>query len=91
MYMDNIKPIAKNEDELEILIQTVRIFRQDIGMEFDIEKCAMLVMKNSKRHMTEGVELPNQIIIRTLREKETFRYLGILKADNIKQMKLNLF
>ena len=35
-------------------------------MEFGIEKCAMLVMKNGKRHMTEGVKLPNQVIIRTL-------------------------
>ena len=66
MYMDDIKLFAKNEKELETLKQTVRIYCQDIGMEFDIEKCAMLVMKSGKRHMTEGVELPNQVVIRTL-------------------------
>ena len=33
MYMDNIKPLAKNEKELETLIQAVRIYCQDIGME----------------------------------------------------------
>ena len=38
MYMDDIKLFAKNEKELENLIHTVRIYSQDIGMEFGIEK-----------------------------------------------------
>ena len=33
---------------------------KDKRMEFGIEKCAMLVMKSGKRHMTDGMELPNQ-------------------------------
>ena len=40
-------------------------------MEFGIEKCVMLVMKSGKRNMAEEVELPNQVAIRTLGEKET--------------------
>ena len=39
-------------------------------MEFSIEKYAMLVMKNGKRHMTDGMELPNQDEIRTFRESK---------------------
>ena len=31
----------------------------------------------------EGVELPNQV--RTLGEKETYKYLGILEVDTNKQ------
>ena len=31
MYMDDIKLLAKNEKELENLIQAVRIYSQDIG------------------------------------------------------------
>ena len=42
MYMDDIKLFAKNEKELETLIHTVRIYSQDIGMGFGIEKCALL-------------------------------------------------
>ena len=53
-------------------------------MEFGIEKCTMQVKKSGKRHITEGVELPNQVI-RTPREKKTYKYLGILEADTIKQ------
>ena len=42
-------------------------------------------MKSGKRHMIDERELPNQDKIRTLEEKETDEYLGILEADTIKQ------
>ena len=88
MYMDDIKLFAKNEEELETLIHTVRIYRQDIGMEFGIEKCTLLVMKRGKRHLTDRIELPNEDKIRTLAENETYKFLGILEADTIKQVEM---
>ena len=86
MYMDDIKLLKKPKTKIEseILIQTVRIYSQDIGMEFGIEKYAMLEMKSGKRHITEGVELPNQVIIRTPVGKKTYKYSGILETDAIK-------
>ena len=86
--MDDIKLFAKNEKELETLIHTVRIYSQDIGMEFGIEKCALLVIKSGKRHLTDGIELPNQDKIRTLAENETYKYFGILEAVTIKQVEM---
>ena len=86
--MDDIKLFAKNERELETLIHAVRIYSQDIGMEFGKEKCVMLVMKSGKRHMTDGIELPNRDKVRTLEENETYKYLGILEADTIKQVQM---
>ena len=50
MYKDDIKLFAKNEKELEILIHTVRIYSQYIGMGFGIEK--MCRTSNEKREMT---------------------------------------
>ena len=88
MYMDNIKLFAKNEKEPETPIHAVRIYSQDIWMEFGMEKCAMLVMKSGKRHLTDGMELANQDKIRTLAENETYKYLGILEADTIKQVEM---
>ena len=38
--------------------------------------------------MTERIELPNQGKIRTLGKKETYKYLEILGADNIKQAEI---
>ena len=64
--MNDIKLFGKNEKELETLIHAVRIYSHDIVMEFGMEKCAMLVMKSGKRHMTDGMELPKQHKIRTL-------------------------
>ena len=57
-------------------------------MEFSIEKCAMLVMKSEKRHLIDGMELPNQDKIRTLAENDTYKYLGILEVDTIKQVQM---
>ena len=84
MYTDDIKVFAKNKKELETLIHAVKIYSLDIGMEFGIEKCAMLVMKSGKRHLTDGIELPNQDKIRTRAENETNKYSGILGVDAIK-------
>ena len=50
------KMFAKT-DKVRILIETERIYSQDIGMEFGIEKCAMFIMKNGKREKMEGIEL----------------------------------
>ena len=57
-------------------------------MEFGIEKCAMLVMKSGKRQLIDGMELPNEDKIRTLAENQTYKYLGILEADTIKQVEM---
>ena len=64
-----------------VLLRTARI----LGMEFGIEKWAM---KSGKQHMTDGMKLPNHDRIRTLEENETYKYLGILEADTIKQVQM---
>ena len=38
--------------------------------------------------MTDEIKLPNQDKIGTLRENETYKYLGILEADTIKQVEM---
>ena len=50
MYTDDIKLFAKNKNknELETLIQAVRIYSQDIGKEFCIEKCTMSINRTGK-------------------------------------------
>ena len=88
--MNDLKLFAKkNERELETLIETIKLYCHDIGMEFGQEKYAMLVMKSEKRYMTVQIELPNKVIIRTFGEKETYTYLRILEADTIKQVEKN--
>ena len=68
MYRDNIKLFTKNKKELDTLIQKIRIYSQEIGMEFGINICPKLIMKSGKRE-TKWIELPTLERIRTLGEK----------------------
>ena len=36
-----------------------------------------------------GIELPNEKVIRTLGEKENYKYLAMLEVDIIKQARMN--
>ena len=79
MYIDDIKVFSNNEKELETLIQTIKIYSQDIGIEFGFVKCAMIIMISGERETAEGIELPNQKRIRMLSEKENSKYLQYWK------------
>jgi hypothetical protein len=48
LYMDDLKLIAKSEEELQRKIQTVKTFSDDIHMEFGLEKCAKVTLKRGK-------------------------------------------
>ena len=45
-------------------------------------------MKGGKRQVTEGMEQSNHERIKTLGEKNDYEYVGILKADTIKQVEV---
>ena len=41
LFMDDLKLYSKSEKALDSLIQTVRIFTEDIGMQVGTDKCAI--------------------------------------------------
>ena len=59
-------------------------------MEFGIEKCAMLVMEKGKIVKSDGIELPECKVIKSLHEGENYKYLGILEADKSLEEKMKL-
>ena len=61
-------------------------------MGFGIEKCATLVMKKGKIVKSVGIELPDGKVIKSLQERESCKYLGILVAGKFleEKMKLNV-
>ena len=83
---------TQSEKGLDSLVQTVPVFSGDIGMEFGIEKCAMLVMEKGKIVKSVGIELPDGKVFKSLQEGESYNYLGILEADKFleEKMKLNV-
>ena len=84
LFMDDLELYAKNEKSLDSLIQAVRIFSKDIGIEFGIEKCAMLVLKRGKVATSNGIKLPDESVIKSVKDGESYKYLGMLQADQIK-------
>ena len=83
LFMDNLKMYSKRESVLDCFIQTVRIFREDNGIKFWIDKGDMLMMKNMKIVKSDGIELPNEKVIKLLEERESYKYLGLLEADEV--------
>ena len=74
LYMDDLKLYGRND--------TVRIFSSDIGMQFGIDKCAVLVMKRGKLVLCDGIEMPDGNSIREV-EESGYKYLGVLEADDL--------
>ena len=81
---------SRSEKGLDSLVQTVRVFSEDIGMEFGIEKCAMLAMGKGMILKSVGIELPGGKVIKSLQEGESCKYLGILEADKLLEQKMKL-
>ena len=90
--MDDLKLNSRSEKGLDSLVQTVRAFSENIGMKFGIEKCAVLVMEKGNIMKSVDIELPDGKVIKSLREGESYKYLGILEADTFleEKMKLNV-
>ena len=82
--MDDLKLYGKSEKQVDTLVNTIRIFSKDIGMEFGISKCAVLIMKRGKICTCEGIVFPDAEIIKGLEEGDGYKYLGILEADDLK-------
>ena len=92
IFMDDLKLHSPNEKELDSLVQTIHIFSKDIGMEFGIEKRAMLVIENGKIVKSVGIELPDGKVTKSLQDGKSYKYLAILEADRFlgKEMKLKV-
>ena len=80
LFRDDLKLYSRSEKRLDSLIQTVCVFSEDIGMEFGIEKYAMLAMEKGKIEKSVGIELPDGEFIKSLQEGESWKYLGICRS-----------
>ena len=80
LFMDDLKLYGANKDQLDSLIQVVRIFSQDIKMLFGLEKCAVLEIRRGRPVDSSGIDLPDDQHIGEIGE-EGYKYLGILQLD----------
>ena len=84
LFMDGLKLHGSNEMSLETLIQTVLVFSNDIGMEFGVQKCAVLTMKKGKMANSDGIALTHEATMKGLKEGDNDKYLGVIQADGTK-------
>ena len=84
LFMDDEKLYASNETSRESLIQTVRVFNNDIGLEFGVKKCAVLTMKKGKMDNSDGIALPIKTTMKELKEGDSYKYLGVIQVDGMK-------
>ena len=80
-FMSDFKLYGNSEEEAERLTNTVRIFSNDIPIEFGISKCAHI--KAGKLVSVVGVELSPEEKILELELDKVYKYSGILEANNI--------
>ena len=62
---------------MDLLVQTIRVFSEDVGMEFGIEKCSMLVIETRKVGKSVGIELPDGKVIKSLRKAKVISILEL--------------
>ena len=87
LFMDDLKLFGKSEDQIDLLAQTVQLFSEDIGMEFGLNKCGVLLMKRGKKVRFDGITLLDEQIIREI-EEEGYKFLGILWVDMMREKEM---
>ena len=79
LFMDDLKLYGKNKRQVDTLVHTVRVFSDDIGTQFGINKCAVLIMKKGKMTKCEGIKMPDGSLIKNIDEGDVYKYLGSWK------------
>ena len=85
--MDDLKLFAKNQDQIDSLVQTVHLFSEDIGMQFGLNKRGVLVVKSGKIVKQNGIKLPNGQMMKKI-DESGYKYLGIVEMDKIKETEM---
>ena len=79
LFMDDLKLYGSTMVEVERLCEVVHKFSSDIGMEFGMDKCAVLEMKAGVRVRCDGMELPDGKVMQEV-EDGGYKYLGVLEG-----------
>ena len=65
------------------------ILSEDIGMEFGLNKCRLIMLKIGRLVKFDGIQLPNQEIMEEV-DKYGYSYLGVLELDEIKEHEMKI-
>ena len=86
--MDDLKLFAKDDKNLDEKLQLVKIFSDDIGIAFRLDKCAKVLFKRGKLTRSASLELDIATIIKDLNQEEFYKYLGVNESDGIQHSQM---
>ena len=89
LFMDDLKLYSKSDTQIDWLVRTVHLFSKDIGMEFGVKKCGVLILKRGKVVEYEGVLLPDGELMKVV-ENDGYKYLGILEIDGVMEDEMKM-
>nr|XP_026484151.1 uncharacterized protein LOC113392088 [Vanessa tameamea] len=92
LYMDDLKLFAPSGSQLMELLKVTETFSNSIGMEFGVDKCAVMHVKRGEIMESDGLQLSDSINFRSLSANESYKYLGVSEAlgINVTDMKQSL-
>ena len=76
LFMDDLKLFGKSNNEIDSLVQTVFTYSEDIGIEIDLKKCGVVILKKGKLVKFDGIYLPNQEIMKEV-DENGYTYLRV--------------
>ena len=85
--MNDLELFVKSKNQIDSLVQTVHIFSEDIGMQFGIKKCGVLIMERGKVIRTDGIRLRVGSYMKNI-DEAGYTYLEILQTDKIKEKEM---
>ena len=88
LYMDDLKLIAKSDEELQKQIQIVKKFSDDIHMDIGLEKCAKITFKTGKLIHSQNLVTDINRHIQELEQGKTYKYLGTEESEGIQQQQM---
>ena len=78
LFIDDLKLFAESKDQIDSLVNKVHIhmFSEDIGIEFGIKKCGVLILKQGEvdKINSRSLNLPNGKLMKTI-DEEGYKYL----------------
>jgi len=75
-YMDDLKLLGRNENELKNEMKIVQTINKDINMNFGLEKCARICLKRGSVQSKMHVESTFENDIKELDPRKAYKYLG---------------
>ena len=83
LYVDDLKVHTASEGKLERALRETRVTMEDIGLQSNERKCAVVHVKRGCLQESSDMRCGEQELVKSLKEDSQYKFLGVL--ENIRQ------